>query len=155
MRARLHRTPASGPALGIISLLLLSASPHAGAAQAGPLVPVGSTVRAEPTGAGARWVQGRLVAATNGSVTIRVHKHGETVTLPTRTLARFEVSQGRRAHTVTGTLIGLGLGAGAGLLLGLALKTGECIDFCEIEVTTGDVLALTAVAAGLGAGVGH
>jgi len=87
-------------------------------------------------------------------VTIRVHKQGETVALPTSTLARFEVSQGRRAQTVKGTLIGLGLGVGAGLLFGLAVKTDDCTDFCEIEVTTGDVLALTAVGAGLGAGVG-
>jgi len=155
MRARLHRTPASRHALGIVSLLLLATSPYGGAAaQTGPSVPVGARVRAQPTGPGARWVQGQLVALTSDSVTIRVHKHGDTVALATRTLAQFQVSQGRSARTGKGALLGLGIGAGAGLLVGLALAADHCTGFCEINVGPEDVLALTALGGGLGAGVG-
>lgn len=154
MRARLHRAPGSPHALGIVSLMLLAASPYGGAAQTGPSVPVGARVRAQPPGPGARWVQGQLVALTSDSVTIRVHKHGDTVALATRTLAQFQVSQGRSARTGKGALLGLGIGAGAGLLVGLALAADHCTGFCEIYVGPEDVLALTALGAGLGAGVG-
>jgi hypothetical protein len=154
MRARLHRGPASRHALGVVSLLLLAASPSGGSAQAGRSVPVGARVRVQPTGPGARWVQGQLVALTSDSVAIRRHKHGDTVTLATRSLARFEVSHGRSARTAKGALLGLGIGAGAGLLVGLALAADDCPGFCEINVGPEDVLALTALGGGLGAGVG-
>jgi hypothetical protein len=154
MRARLDWALPSRHSLGIVSLVLLAASPHRGAAQAGPSVAVGATVRAQPTGPGARWVQGQLVALTPDSVTIRMRQGDDTVALATSTLARLQVSQGRRAQTIKGALIGLGVGAGAGLVLGLALKSDNCTNFCEIEVTTGAVLAVTALGGGLGAGVG-
>lgn len=150
------RAPARSPRHSIapLSLVLLAASPYGGTAQARPSVPVGATVRAQPTGPGAQWVQGQLVALTADSVTIRVRKRVDTVALATSTLARFQVSHGRHAQTVKGALIGLGVGAGAGLVLGLALKSDTCTNFCEIEVTTGDVLVVTALGAGLGAGIG-
>jgi len=154
MRSRLPRAPASRHALGIVSLLLLAASPSGGVAQAGRLVPVGARVRVQATGPGARWVQGQLVALTSDSVTIRVHEHGDTVALATRSLARFQVSQGRSARTGKGALLGLGIGAGAGLLLGLALAAQHCPGFCEISVGPEDVLALTGLGGGVGAGVG-
>ena len=154
MRSRLHRAPAFRHGLGIVSLLLLDASPYGGAAQTGPSVPVGARVRAQPTGPGARWVQGQLVALTSDSVTIRVNKDGDTVALATRTLAQFQVSQGRSARTGKGALLGLGIGAGAGLLVGLALAADHCTGFCEIYVGPEDVLALTGLGGGLGAGVG-
>jgi hypothetical protein len=154
MRARLHRAPASRHALGIVSLLFLAASPSGGAAQAGRSLPVGARVRVQPTGPGARWVQGQLVALTSDSVTIRMHEHGDTVALATRSLAQFDVSHGRSARTGKGALLGLGIGAGAGLLVGLALAADHCTGFCEINVGPEDVLALTVLGGGLGMGVG-
>ena len=142
-RAPLDWARPSRHSLGLLSPVLLAAFPYGGTAQAGPSVRVGATVRAQPIGPGARWVQGQLLALTADSVTIRVRKRGDTVALATSTLARFQVSHGRHAQTVTGALIGLGVGAGAGLVLGLALKSDPCTNFCEIEVTTGDVLAVT------------
>lgn len=153
MRASLDWPRPSRHSIGLLSLVLLAASPCGGMAQAAPLR-VGARVRAQPTGPGTRWVQGQLVALTADSVTIRIRKGGDTVSLATSTLARFQVSHGRHAQTVKGAVIGLGLGAGAGLVVGLALKSDTCTDFCEIEVTTGDVLAVTALGAGLGAGTG-
>ena len=138
----------------VVSLVLLMSSPLAGVAQAGPSVVVGATVRAKPTGPGARWVQGELVALTSDSVTIRVRKSRDTVALATSTLARFQISQGRSARTGKGALLGLGIGAGAGLLFGLAAAADTCTGFCEINVGPEDVLALTALGGGLGAGVG-
>jgi hypothetical protein len=152
MRVRLPRPRLARRAVVVVSLVLLMASPLAGVAQAGPSV--GATVRAKPTGPGARWVQGELVALTADSVTIRVHKGHDTVALATSTLARFQVSQGRSARTGKGALLGLGIGAGAGLLFGLAAAADNCTGFCEINVGPEDVLALTALGGGLGAGVG-
>ena len=154
MHARRHQAPASRHALGMVSLLLLAAAPSGGAAQAGPSVPVGARVRVQPTGPGARWVQGQLVALTSDSVTIRVYKRGDTVALARGSLAQFQVSQGRFARTGKGALLGLNIGGGAGLLLGLALAAQHCIGFCEINVGPEDVLALTGLGGGLGAGVG-
>ena len=155
MRPWLQLAPGSRHALGIVAQLLLATFPYGGAAaQTGPSVPVGARVRAQPTGGGARWVQGQLVALTSDSVSIRVDRDGDTVALATRTLAQFQVSQGRSARTGKGALRGLGIGAGAGLLVGLALAAQHCSGFCEINVGPEDVLALTALGGGLGAGVG-
>jgi hypothetical protein len=151
MRVRLPRPRLARRAVVVVSLVLLMASPLAGVAQAGPSV--GATVRAKPTGPGARWVQGELVALTADSVTIRVRKSRD-VALATRTLAQLQVSQGRSARTGKGALLGLGIGAGAGLLFGLAAAADNCTGFCEINVGPEDVLALTALGGGLGAGVG-
>ena len=154
MGVRLHWARSSERSVGVVSLVLLGASPLAGVAQAGPSVVVGATVRAKPAGPGARWVQGELVALTSDSVTILVRKRRDTVGLATSTLAQFQVSQGKYARTGKGALLGLGIGAGAGLLFGLAAGADHCTGFCEINVGPEDVLALTALGGGLGAGVG-
>jgi hypothetical protein len=137
-----------------VSLVLLAAAPLAGVAQVAPSVVLGATVRAKPIGAGARWVQGNLVALTPDSVSIRVPRNGDTVSLFTGALAEFQVSQGRRARTGKGALLGLGIGAGTGLLLGIAASAESCTGFCEIEVGPEDVLAVAAILGGVGAGIG-
>ena len=93
--------------------------------QAGPSVVIGATVRAKPTGSGAQWAQGELVAMTSDSVAIRLRQNNDTVTL---------VSHGRHAQTGKGALLGLGIGAGAGLLVGLVADAAyDCTGFCEID----------------------
>ena len=137
-----------------VSLVLLAAAPLAGVAQVGPSVVLGATVRAKPTGSGARWVQGNLVALTSDSVSIRVPQNGDTVSLFTGALADLQVSQGTRARTGKGALLGLGIGAGTGLLLGIAASAESCTGFCEIDVGPEDVVAVAAILGGLGAGIG-
>jgi hypothetical protein len=141
-------------AVVVIWLALLGASPLPGVAQAGSPVVVGATVRAKPRGPGARWVQGEFIALTADSIMIQPRWSRDTVALATRTLAQFQVSQGRSARTGKGALLGLGIGAGAGLLIGLALAADHCTGFCDINVGPEDVLALTGLGGGLGAGVG-
>jgi hypothetical protein len=136
-----------------VSLVLLAAAPLAAVAQVGPSVVLGATVRAKPTGSGARWVQGTLVALTPDSVSIRVPQNGDTV-LFTGALADLQVSQVTRARTGKGALLGLSIGAGTGPLLGIAASAESCTGFCEIDVGPEDVVAVAAILGGLGAGIG-
>jgi len=155
MRVQCPRARLSRRALVVISLALLGASPLPGLAQAGPPVVIGATVRAKARGPRARWEQGEVIALTTDSVMIQPRWSRDTVALATRTLAQFQISQGRSARTGKGALLGLGIGAGAGLLLGLvAWADYHCTGFCEINLGPEDVLALTALGGGLGAGVG-
>jgi hypothetical protein len=99
-------------------------------------------------------VQGQLVSLTSDSVSILVAGDADTVHLPRSTLAQVRVSQGIHALTGHGALLGLGIGAGIGLGLGLTAAARGCTGFCEIHVGPEDVLALTAIFGGAGAGIG-
>ena len=155
MRRRQEPAPSPRRTAVAVSLVLLVSSPLAGLAQAGPSVVMGATVRAKPTGPGAQWAQGELVAMTSDSVAIRLRQNNDTVTLARSTLAQFQVSYGRHAQTGKGALLGLSIGAGAGLLLGLAADAAyDCTGFCEIDFALDDVVALTALGGVIGGGVG-
>jgi hypothetical protein len=146
---------ASPTRTGALLLALLAGLPLVGAAQAGsPLAP-GARVRVKAMGSRAAWVQGELVGLTSDLVSIRVADSADTVHLPRSTLAQVQVSQGIHTRTGHGALLGLGIGAGIGLGIGLTAAATRCTTaFCEIHVGPEDVLALTAIFGGAGAGIG-
>lgn len=78
---------------------------------------------------------------------------GSTIAIPTADLERIAVSQGRKSNAILGLLVGAGVG--------IASAVGLSIWFCNADddgCTSGQVvsggLALTAIGAGLGAGIG-
>lgn len=137
-----------------VLLGLLAGLPLVGAAQAGPVVAPGARVRVKATGSKAQWVQGELVNLTSDSVSIRVAQGADTVRLSRSAVAQVQISEGIHARTGHGALLGLGIGAGAALLLGVAAAAESCTGFCEISIGPEDVLAVTALLGGVGAGIG-
>ncbi|MEP7226885.1 MAG: hypothetical protein ABI785_05960 [Gemmatimonadales bacterium] len=137
-----------------VVLGLLAGLPLVGAAQAGSALAPGARVRVKAIGSRGPWVQGELVNLTSDSVSIRVAEGADTVRLPRSTVAQVQVSRGIHARTGHGALLGLGIGAGAGLLLGVAAAAEGCTGFCEINIGPEEVLAVTALLGGAGAGIG-
>ena len=146
--------PVSLTRTSVLVLGLLAGLPLVGAAQADPVVAPGARVRIKATGSRAQWVRGELVSLTSDSVSIRVAEGVDTVQLPRSTVAQVQVSQGIHARTGPGALLGLEIGAGTGLLLGIAAAADSCTEFCENKVGPEEVLAITAVFGGVGAGIG-
>jgi hypothetical protein len=134
---------------------LLAGLPLVGAAQAASALATGARVRVKAIGSPGAWVQGELVRLTSDSVSILVADNADAVHLPRSSLAQVQVSQGIHARTGHGALLGLGIGAGIGLGIGLTAAATRCTTaFCEIHVGPDDVLALTAIFGGAGAGIG-
>lgn len=146
--------PVSLTRTSALVLCLLAGLPVVGDAQAGPVLAPGARVRVKATGSRAEWVRGELVNLTSDSVSIRVAEGADTVRLSRSAVAQVQISQGIHARTGHGALLGLGIGAGAGLLLGVAAAAEGCTDFCEISIGPEDVLAITALLGGAGAGIG-
>ena len=76
-----------------------------------------------------RWVIGKLLAPPRDTVTLLEGDSGETKALATASLARFEVSRGRRKQTGRGAWIGAVTGGVISALLG-AVTYEECSGFC-------------------------
>ena len=117
-----------GAVMGSLAALLLAAplpglSQHPDTADSSVSVPAGSRVRAMPTGA-ERYHVGSLLAVPDDSVRLSLERTGDSLALARASLARFDVSRGRRAQTGKGAIYGLAVGAFAGLILGAATYEG-------------------------------
>lgn len=126
------------PLVPVFALLLLFAllPTRAAAQESGPPTPVDSLamVRVEVK----QWlpiprrVQGRLVAADNGSITVRPRAGWDPVVVPLTKLRRVEVSVGRRTREDglrRGALRGFAAGAASiAVFFAAGLIDGECED---------------------------
>ena len=113
----------------------------------------GSRVRLRSLESGAKWLQGNLVHMGNDSLSL-VTRASDTVVVATGSVTQLEVSRGRYSNTGQGLAIGAAVGGGLGLILGVAAATEECRGFICYEVGPEDVLAVTAILAAAGSGVG-
>ena len=110
----------------ILAALLAGAAAPA-LAQDTTLIP-GAQVRVIAVGAD-RWVIGKLLALPRDTVTVLDSVSGESKALALASLARFEVSRGRRRQTGRGAWIGAVAGGVLGAVLG-AVTYEECSGFC-------------------------
>ena len=79
-----------------------------------------------------RWVIGKLLAPPRDTVTVLDGESGERKALATASLARFEVSRGRRRQTGRGAGLGAAVGGVLGAVLG-AVTYEECTGFCVVD----------------------
>lgn len=106
---------------------------------------------AEP---GAKWLQGDLLRLEEDSLSLVTRGGNDTLTLATASVAQVEVSRGLQSLAGQGLAIGAGVGAGLGLILSAAAAAEECQGFDCYEVGPGGVIAVTALLAAAGAGLG-
>ncbi len=78
---------------------------------------------------------------------------GSTIAIPTADLERIAVSQGRKSNAILGLLVGAGVGIASAVGLSIWVCNADD-DGCTSGQVVGGGLALTAIGAGLGAGVG-
>lgn len=116
--------------LAILTTLttLLLADFQAGQSQESAPVGIGSRVRVRVEGTGQPWVVGQLLALSDDSVRLRAEGPSDSMALGIPSLAKFEVSRGRRGQAGRGAKLGAAVGGVAGLILGAA--TYEECDGC-------------------------
>lgn len=88
-----------------------------------------------------------------GTLVLLPESGGATVAIPTSDLEQIAVSQGRRSNAI----LGLVVGAGVGIASAVGLSIWACNaddDGCTTGQVVGGSLTLTAIGAGLGAGIG-
>ena len=115
----------------VAGLLLAAAASHqVGSAESQAPALVGARVRVTTAAAfagdslGGRRIVGVLTAVREGSVEILENDRGPLL-VPLRSVARFEVSRGRKSRAGRGALIGALTGAAAGAVTGY-LGCGDC-----------------------------
>lgn len=86
-----------------------------------------------------------LVLSSEGS--------GSTIAIPTSELERIAVSQGRKSRAILGLAIGAGVGAASAVGFSIWFCNADD-DGCTSGQVAGGAVALTAIGAGLGAGIG-
>lgn len=74
--------------------------------------------------------------------------------IPWDDISRLQLSHGEQSNAGKGALIGLAIGGGLGLVAVIATAADPCEGFCPGDPGTAGVVALGAVLAGAGAGVG-
>lgn len=115
-----------------IALAAALISPPASAAQPASLTP-GARVRISAPDLDLRNRAGKIVRATEDSVTIDFRGRRPPVTMPIESLSRMEVSTGKRSRAglARGVGIGLLIGAAIGSVIASALSEGTCADECQ------------------------
>jgi hypothetical protein len=113
----------------------------------------GARVKAFPAQPGAKAITGNVVDLALDTLIVLPEGGGGALTFDPRDLRKIEVSQGRRGNA----LLGLGVGAGVGVASAIGLAIWVCNaddDGCTSGQVVGGGLALSAILAGVGAGIG-
>ncbi len=106
-----------------------------------------------PAQPGAKAITGNVADLAFDILVVLPEGRGEALTFDPRDLRKIEVSQGRKGNA----LLGLGVGAGVGIASAVGLAIWACNaddDGCTSGQVAGGVVALGAIGAGLGAGIG-
>jgi hypothetical protein len=143
-----------------VALCLALLAPVAHAGEAGALTP-GQRLRVTAAAPGrfTGVTVGTLVKLESDTVTLVDGASGAVTELPTSSILRVEVSQGRRRHTRRGLLIGAGIGLLAGALAWSGYsetgcgRRGETYRDCPQD--TAGAIAVFATSAAVGAWLGH
>lgn len=146
-----HR-PRAARAASLLALALSLPAPLP--AQTLDSLPAGARVRIRQPAYGTGWLVGRLVSPAADSAAIALAGRPDTVRFATDSLPPLQVSQGLRARTGKGALVGLGVGAGTGLILGILAAAEDCTGFCVIDVGPAEIAGVSALLGGVGAGIG-
>lgn len=137
----------------LLAALLLSgvliAAPGAAVGQESRAIESGSRVRIRLAQPRATWVRGKLLMVTPDSLRLVTPERRDTLAILGPTVARLQVSQGRRSNVRTGALIGAAIVAGAGVPLSIAVASTF-----NGDVDAGGVVAGTIFFAAGGAAVG-
>jgi hypothetical protein len=147
-----RQLPTAARAVGFLGLALLMPEPVP--AQTSDLPPAGARVRVKQSEYGAGWLEGKLIELSADSAAIALTRTADTVRFATGRLVPVEVSQGLRARSGKGALLGLGIGAGTGLILGIAASAEDCTGFCPVEVGPAEIFGVSVLLGGVGAGIG-
>lgn len=136
---------------GTTALLLLGFQPLPAADTT--FVQTGDRVRLRAPQVGSSQLVGDVTQLTADTLVLSAEGGRSAIRIPTADLERISVSQGKKSNTVLGMIIG----AGVGLASAAGLAIWACNaddDGCTSGQVVGGALGLTAVTAGLGAGVG-
>jgi hypothetical protein len=132
--------------LGVIALMSCSAT--ALPMESGPLLTLGSRVRAMAPGLGAEPLIGTVVGLEPGVVLVRRGPAGPPLRIPVAPTTRLEVSGGRKSQAGRGAMLGAAIGAMPGLFATFG-------DYNTYDPNPAAVAAIGAAAgAAVGAGIG-
>ncbi len=147
----------------LVVALVLTASVDLAAQQESTVAP-GSRIRVSAPTVSSRPIVGEVVAVHSDTLVIDASawvrgrtqwERLEEAEIPLGSLTRLEVSQGKKSNVGKGALIGGLVGAGVGLALGLAASAEDSEGFAPVGPEgAGDVLGVSAIMGGLGAGIG-
>lgn len=88
-----------------------------------------------------------------GTLVLLPESGGTTVAIPTSDLEQIAVSQGRKSNAILGLVVGAGVGVASAVVLSIWACNADD-DGCTSGQVVGGSLALTAIGAGLGVGIG-